>query len=238
MQVTAIVFTIVALGAGCRLESSGLAPDIEEVQKQENAYSCGCECTLLSGLGGGGLFPVPVPSDVCLPGNLNPNVVPRDLTDDDLIDDCGGRVKVFYEDMLRNCYRGTSVFCECAPTSPAFFDQACDATCESIRAEPVCANFNQENGFVATLPPNAPDGAAPFCLVPQGAQFKQGQLPEASPAPFSEQFTGRRSTCQLIAAQSSTNIDVNGEQVAPQTAGRVQFLGEPCPAGRCAVGVS
>jgi hypothetical protein len=113
-----------------------------------------------------------------------------------------------------------------------------NGTCASIRAEPGCTNFNEENGFVATLPPEAPDGAAPFCIVPQGAEFAQGQLPEASPAPFSEHFTGRRSTCQLIAAQSSTSIDVNGEQVAPHTAGEVQFLGEPCPGGRCAVGMS
>src|SRR5262249_33559363 len=114
----------------------------------------------------------------------------------------------------------------------------CDGTCPAVRAEPACANFNEEDGFVATLPPDAPADAAPLCLVPQGAEFKQGQLPEAVPAPFSEHFTGRRSTCQLIAAQSSTSIDVNGEQVAPHAAGEVQLLGEPCPGGTCAIGMS
>jgi hypothetical protein len=232
-----MTITIVALGAGCRLETSGLGPGIKPGSQQPNAYSCGCACTILNGIGGGSI-PIPVPSDVCVPENLNPNLHVRVLTDADVAGDCGGRVKLFYEDMLRNCYLGNSPLCECGPTSAAFFDQACDDTCESLPAEPACANFNEENGFVATLPPEAPDGAAPLCLVPQGAEFAQGQLPEASPAPFSEHFTGRRSTCQLIAAQSTTTIDVNGEQVAPTTTGQVQFLGEPCPAGRCAVGMS
>src|SRR5262249_38169391 len=36
----------------------------------------------------------------------------------------------------------------------------------------------------------------------------------------------------------TTSIDVNGEQVSPHTTGKVEFLGEPCPGGRCAVGMS
>src|SRR5262245_37766305 len=235
--VAAMTITIIALGAGCRLETSGLPGGIDPGSQQPNAYSCGCACTLVSGLGGGSTQ-IPVPSDVCVPENLNPNLHARILTDVDLDGDCGGRVKLFYEDVLRNCYLGNSPLCECAPTSPAFFDQACDGTCESIPTEPGCANFNKEDGFVATLPPNAPPGEAPFCIVPQGAKLVQGQLPEASPAPFSEHFTGRRSTCQLIAAQSTTSIDVNGEQVSPHTTGKVEFLGEPCPGGRCAVCMS
>src|SRR5262249_20733339 len=51
--VIAMTITIAALGAGCRLETSGLGPGIVTGSEQPNAYSCGCDCTLLNGLGGG-----------------------------------------------------------------------------------------------------------------------------------------------------------------------------------------
>src|SRR4029450_3902961 len=124
-----------------RLETSGLGPGIETGSQQPNAYSCGCTCTIVSGFGGTQTT-IPVPSDVCVAGNVTPNLHGGLLTADDLDNDCRGRVKLFYEDVLRTCYLGNSPLCECGPTSPAFFDQACDGTCESIRAQQSCTNVN------------------------------------------------------------------------------------------------
>ena len=168
--------------------------------------------------------------------------IPHDVAEAD----CRGRVADTLESIASTC--GYAQTCGCslvnAGKGDATFDRdVCDNPCIANPVDPGCADFNP-NGFLQCVMANGSDAtcrgyvsathagnAAPVCVATgTGA-------PQDSPSTIGYLAFGHRSTCEV---EGTSHIEVGDREPThdPDTVGKVDILGDPCPGGGCKVAAS
>jgi hypothetical protein len=155
---------------------------------------------------------------ICLPPALVPN-----RTEADLLADCEGRVEQTLTGLADACGYPSDCHCGLQVNATSFSDSLqwadkCDLPCteETVDVANDCANFDPVRGLTSAT--NAA-GDQPVCLAN---------------SPLAAEVFGRRTMC---AVDGTAHVEVGGESKNPQAAGIVQFVGDPCPGGSCAVGM-
>jgi hypothetical protein len=168
--------------------------------------------------------------NVCMPANLNPNLLDANGTyqpipsDMDLQNDCSGRVETTVSHMAQACDYPPQCQCDAVVGSRRFND-SCNDPCVENPLDPKCSNFDPVNG--TTTATNAPGDKA-VCLASRNAA-------STAPAALSAGIFGQVSQC---AVTGPATIEVGDETKQSDAQGFVEFTGRPCPGGQCNVGLA
>jgi hypothetical protein len=152
---------------------------------------------------------------VCMLPSMNANlggVVPQQ---DALQNDCQYRVGAAFTGMAEACSYPSNCGCVAVPNTKTFAAK-CDDPCVENPLAADCKNFDPVHDHVEAT--NAP-GDDPVCVAN---------------CPLSFNMYGRRSECLV---EGTAHVGIGGEEVHPSVTGIVQFRGDPCPEGNCAVGI-
>ncbi len=161
--------------------------------------------------------PVQVTLGVCVPPELNPNLVGGHLpTPAELDSDSSNRVQPTLSGLAGAC--GYPSLCTCAVVPDAGrFATSCDDPCVEVPLAPNCTNFDPVGGSVTAT--NA-DGDTPVCTAH---------------SPLASAIYGRRTRCEV---SGTATVEVEDEDdKTPATSGVIEFVGRPCPGQSCSVGM-
>ncbi len=195
---------------------------LDEIDTLDNGYTCACTCTYPDG----GVSTLPL--DVCMPPELNPNIVDETPTPEELAADCAGRVESQIEEMSDECFDGQDPLCDCVtdPTPVTFLDPGCDAGCPEVPIDATCSNWDPESGEgTATCGDQVDcDNFGPVCL--------RAATPGAGPAPISARLMGRTTSVTIDGGEIT--VSAEGDSDSSPVAGTVYFT----PADGCAPGTT
>ena len=155
---------------------------------------------------------------ICLPPSLVPN-----RTETDLVNDCKDRVAQTLSGLAEACNYPSDCHCGLQFNATSFsqslvWANKCSLPCteEQVDVKDDCANFDPVRGLTSAT--NA-DGDQPVCLAN---------------SPLAAEVFGRRTMC---AVEGTAHVEVGDESKNPHAQGIVQFAGDPCVGGGCAVGM-
>jgi hypothetical protein len=155
---------------------------------------------------------------ICLPPALVPN-----RSETDLVNDCQDRVAQTLSGLAEACGYPSDCHCGLQANATTFsqslkWANQCDMPCteEQVDVANDCANFDPVHGLTSAT--NA-DGDQPVCLAN---------------SPLAAEVFGRRTMC---AVEGMAHVEVEDESKDSHTQGIVQFTGDPCVGGGCAVGM-
>jgi hypothetical protein len=155
---------------------------------------------------------------ICLPPALVPN-----RSETDLVNDCEGRVEQTLSGLAEACGYPSDCHCGMQANTMTYsqslvWANKCDAPCteEKVDVANDCANFDPVHGLATAT--NA-EGDQPVCVAN---------------SPLGAEVFGRRTMC---AVDGTAHVEVGDESKNPHAQGIVQFVGDPCVGGGCAVGM-
>jgi hypothetical protein len=154
---------------------------------------------------------------VCMTPQFNVNLGGAAPSENDLRADCQGRVQDTLSGLAAACNYPSACTCDLqSDFSGPRFAGKCDDPCVENPLEADCSDFDPVHGIVQAT--NAP-GDTPVCVAN---------------SPLSSALFGRRTTCDVA---GSAHIDIDDHSADPDTAGVVQFIGDPSPGQNGVVGI-